>query len=512
MYQHGYIKQDINSYDRSNSGITRQLVISTIIPLIGSSVPMGYGIGVMNSPQSVIRSWIQEGLFKNYDITLTSHQNIMLWSSVISIFLVGSTFGGLKGGALADKIVRRKAFMFNHLLCLFSCLIFILCKFYQAPELLLISQLLLGTSAGISSCLVPVYLSEIEPKSFQGMAVIHAFGISLGTFISQICGMSTVLGSADSWPFLACVPLSCALLALMLHPYLQESPCFETADKKDKFHRQPLINNINKKKRNETKPLLSTVFVDIDQKDPVKYNFSRLLKDRSLHKPILLTFLLYIITVFSGLYAIVAFGNIVFTSAGLNQQQSEIASICATGLQCIMGIISIFLNKKCRRKPRLLTSFGGCIVSLVMLMLFLGSEGSVASYMAIISCALYFIFYAIGIGALPDTISVELLPEEPRPLVISLATGLFWISNILVGTSFPLVQSSIGEYSIIFFILSCICSALIFYFYLPETFTNDAETENRNLTENNNVTNVTDNNQKNKSSFNQRIYGSYIEI
>lgn len=466
----------------------------------------------MNSPQAVIRRWIQEGIFKNYDITLTNHQNIMVWSSVISIFLVGSTFGGLKGGSLADKFGRRKAFMVNHLLCLFGCLIFVLCKFYKFTELLLISQFILGSSAGISSCLVPLYLSEIEPKSFKGMAVVHAFGISLGTFISQICGMSTVLGSGDLWPFLACIPASCALLALILHPNLQESPCFKAAVCEEKVDRQPLINSNKMNKRKETEIHLSIEFVDKDQTNPGKYNIQRLFKEKNLHKPILLSILIYIITVFSGLYAIVAFSNVVFTSAGLNQQQSELASICATGLQCIMGIISIFLTKTCRRKPLLLTSLGGCIVSLVMLMLFLGSEGTVVSYMAIISCVLYFIFYAIGIGALPCAIVVELLPEGPRPFVISIATGLYWISNILVGTSFPLIQSSIGEYSLLLFIVSCICSALIFYFYLPETFNNDEGTRYGNMLENNNVTNAADNNKNNNSLFNQRLRGSYIEI
>ena len=463
----------------------KQLILSTIIPLIGSSLPLGYGIGVLNSPQAVIRDWIEKGMYNNYDITLSPHQNVLVWSSVITIFLIGSTFGGLKGGVLADRIGRRKAFMFNHLLCLCSCGLFVLCKVYQTTELLLSSQLLLGTSAGLSSSLVPLYLSEIEPRSFKGMAVVHAFGLTLGTFISQICGMSTILGSAENWPYLACIPASCSLLALLLHPYLQESPVF--------------LKNM----KLEKEPLLSTGTVGSDQHKLEKYNVYQLFKERTLHKPILLATLLYVITVFSGLYAIVSFGNVIFTSAGLNQQQSEIASICATGLQCVMGIISIFLTRKCRRRPLLLISIGGCIVSLVMLMVFLGTESSVASYMAILSCVLYFIFYALGIGALPCAIATELLPEQARPLVLSLATALYWISNILVGTSFPLVQSSIGELSIIFFIFSCICSGLIFYFYLPETFVNET------VIENNNVTWATYS--VNAHRY-QRVQSSYIEI
>ena len=87
--------------------------------------------------------------------------------------------------------------------------------------------------------------------------------------------------------------------------------------------------------------------------------------------------------------------------------------------------------------------------------------------MAILSYALYLIFYAIGIGALPCTIATKLFPDETKPLVLSFASGLDWINNILVGNSFPLVQCSIGEFSLIFFLLHAY--ALIFYFFIPET-------------------------------------------
>ena len=53
---------------RSDNGMNIHVILSTIIPLIGSSLPMGYGIGVMNCTQSVICIWNQEGMYKNYGI------------------------------------------------------------------------------------------------------------------------------------------------------------------------------------------------------------------------------------------------------------------------------------------------------------------------------------------------------------------------------------------------------------------------------------------------------------
>ncbi|CAL4059378.1 unnamed protein product, partial [Meganyctiphanes norvegica] len=456
------------------------MILSTTIAIIGSSIPMGYGMGVLNSPQAIIRIWIQEAMTKKYDIIMSNRQNVMAWSTVISTFLIGCALGGLKGGTLADKIGRRRAFLINYFLCMTSCGMFTLCIVFQAVEILLTSQFLFGISAGISSVLVPVYLSEIETDSFRGMAVIHAFGISLGMFISQICGMDILLGSAKLWPCLLCIPGLLSLIALLLYPYLQESPVFMAFIHEDTVQRKHLLINNQNDKNLEKECLLSTEFINTHQSEPEKYSIYKLFKEISLHKTIFLTIVLYMNTVFSGINAIVAFGNVIFTSAGLNQQESEIASICATGLRCVMGVVAILLTKKCRRRPVILSALGGCIVSLAMLMSSLCYHSTVATYMAILSCVLYFISYAAGLGALACTISVELLPENPKPYVMSLATGLYWLCNILVGTTFPLIQNTIGVFSLLFFMLYCIVSASILYFHLPETFNKFSITENKN--------------------------------
>lgn len=441
------------------------MIKSALIVIIGSSIPMGYGIGFLNCPQAIIRKWIQEAMEKNYGITLTIHQNVLVWSSVISIFLVGCTIGSLKSGALADKLGRRNAFLFNYLLILLSCGVFGFCKIFHYLEVLLTSQLLFGISAGISCSLVPLYLFEIENESFRGLAVIHAFGISIGMFISQICGMELLLGSGMLWPYLSCIPASGALIAILFHKYLQESPVYVSFIIENAIQRKYLLDT------NKKVPLLIS---NSDQSEPEKYTLFEVFKEKNLYKPIFLSLLLYVNTAFSGMNAIVAFGNVIFTSAGLNQLQSEVASICATGLRCVMGILAIILTKKCRRRPQLLTSLGGCAMSLIMLVLSLSYHGSIASHMAIFSCAMYFTFYAIGIGALSCAISAELLPNKPRPLIMSLASAIYWITNILVGSSFPIVENIIGAYSLVFFIFYCIISGIIIYNYLPETSNRDS--------------------------------------
>lgn len=67
---------------------------------------VGYNIGVMNSPAEFMQSWCNQTIKKQYDFDISVSQLDMLWSLIISIFLVGGCVGSLIAGTLADKYGR----------------------------------------------------------------------------------------------------------------------------------------------------------------------------------------------------------------------------------------------------------------------------------------------------------------------------------------------------------------------------------------------------------------------
>lgn len=66
---------------------------------------MGYNIGVMNSPAKYMQQWCNETLIERYDLDLGENLET-LWSTIISIFLVGGCIGSLFAATLADKFGR----------------------------------------------------------------------------------------------------------------------------------------------------------------------------------------------------------------------------------------------------------------------------------------------------------------------------------------------------------------------------------------------------------------------
>lgn len=70
------------------------------------TVLVGYNIGVMNSPADFIKHWCNQTIIERYDNILTAEQLETLWSTIISIFLVGGCVGSLGAAIIADKFGR----------------------------------------------------------------------------------------------------------------------------------------------------------------------------------------------------------------------------------------------------------------------------------------------------------------------------------------------------------------------------------------------------------------------
>jgi MFS family permease len=80
--------------------------VTAIATTCGSAIVAGYNIGVINAPASYMKVWANKTLESNYNIQLTSGQIDLLWSFIVSIFLIGGAIGSLGGSFVADKIGR----------------------------------------------------------------------------------------------------------------------------------------------------------------------------------------------------------------------------------------------------------------------------------------------------------------------------------------------------------------------------------------------------------------------
>ncbi|CAL4178306.1 unnamed protein product, partial [Meganyctiphanes norvegica] len=176
-------------------GITPFLLLAITVTTLGCSLPTGHNLGVINTPQEIMRAWVQEAIMERYNVRLTLSQDLIVWSVIVSIFVGGAAIGSVMGAPLADATGRCRAILLVNVLNLLASIMFICCKMLGSVEMLILGRLIGGITAGLSTSLVPLYLSEVAPTALKGvMGVLLPFGLCAGLLASQIMGMDTVMG------------------------------------------------------------------------------------------------------------------------------------------------------------------------------------------------------------------------------------------------------------------------------------------------------------------------------
>lgn len=112
------------------------------------------------------------------------------------------------------------------------------------------------------------------------------------------------------------------------------------------------------------------------------------------------------------------------------------------------------------------------IVSLVVLVI--GSAVNLGSVVnASISTAsviIYFCFFVMGFGPIPNILCAEIFPTRVRGLCIAICALTFWIGDIIVTYTLPVMLKSIGLAGVFgLYAVVCIISLVFVFLRVPET-------------------------------------------
>ncbi|GJQ85348.1 hypothetical protein Trydic_g12653 [Trypoxylus dichotomus] len=218
------------------SGWTKLLILAGFATTIGLSLPVGYNIGVVNSPaeatvqiksvgticaetfqvlktparcevifmdyflargrhlQWIIKRFCNESIYGKYGYGLTDNQMNILWPTIVSIFLVGGTIGSLTGSWFADKVGRKGGLFCGAVLLIIGGILFFSTKMLNSVEVLIVARFVIGLAAGTVTCVMPMYLTELAPLHLRGaMGVMCPLGVTFGVLLSQVMSLRHVL-------------------------------------------------------------------------------------------------------------------------------------------------------------------------------------------------------------------------------------------------------------------------------------------------------------------------------
>ncbi|XP_011694473.1 PREDICTED: solute carrier family 2, facilitated glucose transporter member 1-like isoform X2 [Wasmannia auropunctata] len=462
-----------NAHDADPGGWTPLLVLGGATCCLGSALPAGYNIGVMNNPAHLMQSFCNESVRERYNVQLSSHELQILWSAIVSVFLVGGVSGSLIASWLSDRFGRKGALSFGNLCGIVGAVLFMLVRTVNSIELFLLGRVIVGLSGGLATALLPMYMTEIAPLKLRGaVGVLCQLGITCGVLMGQVAGLETVLGTPESWHIMLASFSPLCLAALLLTIVLPESPKYLYITRGEQGKALKELSRL----RNMDIMLLQNEISSLQQELAMRstskpWNIKRVLEEPTVRLPLFLVCLMQFCQQLSGINAVFYYSNIIFHKAGLGINGAQYATL-GTGVANIgMAVISVpIMSLFSRRKVLFLSCYlcVGCLITLCASIALIHVT-SFMPWLCTVAVLAYVIFYGIGLGPIPFFIGSELFDVGPRPAAMSLGSVFNWGGNFLVGMMFPSLEAAIGPYVFLIFAASTQILVQVNRVYLPET-------------------------------------------
>jgi MFS transporter, SP family, galactose:H+ symporter len=141
-------------------------------------------------------------------------------------------------------------------------------------------------------------------------------------------------------------------------------------------------------------------------------------------------------------------------------------------LGAINVVMTMSVIDKVGRRPLLLGSLAGMVVSLVLLGIALqaSSLGSAVHWLTLLFLVTYVASFAIGLGPVFWLLIAEIYPLRVRGEAMSVASAFNWLANFAVGLTFLLLVDAVGRSATFWFYAVIGVVAIAFTFALvPET-------------------------------------------
>ncbi|GFP87200.1 monosaccharide-sensing protein 2 [Phtheirospermum japonicum] len=163
----------------------------------------------------------------------------------------------------------------------------------------------------------------------------------------------------------------------------------------------------------------------------------------------------------------------VFSSLGLGSDSASFLISAFTNLLMLPSVaVAMRFVDVAGRRSLLLSTIPVLIVSLVVAVI--GNVfdfGHLAhSIISTVCVVIYFCFFVMGYGPIPNLLCSEIFPTRVRGVCIAICALVFWISDVIVTYAMPVMLSSIGLAGVFgIFAVVCVISFIFVYLRVPET-------------------------------------------
>ncbi|KAI6218330.1 Solute carrier family 2, facilitated glucose transporter member 1 [Aphelenchoides fujianensis] len=440
--------------------LTKALLFAVIAATFGSSFQFGYHIGCVNAPGDLITRWYIDSHRYLYNTTLTPEEANVQWSLSVGIFAVGGMIGGLLSGWFADRLGRKGSLLINNLFAFIAAALMSLAKYVGVYYLVTAGRLVIGFSCGLSSGLVPMYLTEIAPTNLRGsLGSVHQLLVTIAILVAQILGLPDLLGNEQRWPLIFAFTVVPCIFQLITLPLCPESPKFNLINKNKPDQAEKDLKKLRDRADVSAEMEVAQAEATAARSQP-KVTFGDMFKG-ALRWPLFIAVMMMFSQQLSGINAAIA---------------AIYATIAMGAINVLMTLVSVYLvdHPKFGRRSLHLTGLIGMCISSILIVVSLSlanvKEGQPpqrpwAAYLSIVWVILFVVAFATG----PVCSITSIWFYVARGNANSIAVLANWAANFLVATFFLPLNGLLNQYTFLVFATLLAFFAFFTWKFAPET-------------------------------------------
>ncbi|MFZ0041165.1 MAG: sugar porter family MFS transporter [Solirubrobacteraceae bacterium] len=430
-----------------SSQIARTVGRITVIAALGGFL-FGYDTGVISGALLYITAQFHLGSFGQ--------------QAVVASLLLGAVCGALIGGAVSDRLGRKRTL-------LAAAAVFALGALASAVSpsavALVISRFVIGLALGTSSMAVPTYLAEMSPKEKRGRLVsMNQFLITVGILCAY--GVGYAFSSSHDWRWmlgLAAVPALLMFVGLLTLP---ESPRWLFAAGRDDDAHDVL---------KQTRPAEEIDDEAAEIKETIEAESGSSFRD--LLKPNLRPALrvgvgVPAINQLVGVNAVIYYTPTILHQTGFGASASILGSVGVGTMNVLLTLTALLVIDRVGRRPLVLIGVGVLTVALAVLgaLYLLPSQHGTVGVLIVIGLCVYISAFAASLGIAIWLFTSEVYPNEVRGKGSSVGVLTHWSLDFVISLTVLTLISTITTTGM-FWLYGAFALGGFFYLrrFLPET-------------------------------------------
>lgn len=346
---------------------------------------------------------------------------------IMSTALWGTLLGSISGGVPTERFGRKKVLYWIGVLFAVSAVGSALAP---SPYVFSFFRFIGGIGIGVSSVVVPTYISEISTPSTRGkLGAMYQFNIVFGILIAFLSNYFLQgVGGVNDWRWMLGVLAIPSIIYTLMVMGVPESPRWLVTKKNDLVRARAIFLQMGVGD-------VDAEIIAIQESNRHEGVGGKVFFTRRHRAIIWLAFLVAFFNQLSGINFILYYAPEILSKIGFGAKDSLLNSIAIGGTNLLFTFLGVYLIDRVGRRQLLLVGSIGYIISLVMVAVCFAF--SVQPMWLMLSLLLFIAAHAVGQGAVIWVFIAEIFPNKIRAAGQSFGASVHWVFAAIITLITP---------------------------------------------------------------------------